>query len=301
MTNGRRSSLENAAERVKRYRNSYRNFISVMLDLYMKKETIRVVFNDASEEDVSRNFAWMYPLVLRSNGYSDDKEIRALLKKETIRWMGKNVVMHGMWNNGDVEAAFFRGDYGSLQVAGEVVIDIGANIGDSSIYFTLNGAKRVIALEPYPHSYSIARRNVDENGLSDSIILLNAGYGLSGTVTVDEDLVVNGSTKLSSTARGKTIPLLDLEDILNNYGIQSGVLKMDCEGCEYYLAEENDDVFKRLKSVQLEYHSGYLDLKKKLEGAGMMVSQTKLKRPLQVGRGDIREEGETGYLYAWWQ
>lgn len=34
-----------------------------------------------------------------------------------------------------------------------MVIDVGANIGNSAIYFLVNGASRVFAFEPYEFSY----------------------------------------------------------------------------------------------------------------------------------------------------
>jgi len=57
------------------------------------------------------------------------------------------------------------------------VVDIGASIGDSSIYFALNGASYVIALEPYPYTFNLAVKNVKVNNLNDKIKILNAGYG----------------------------------------------------------------------------------------------------------------------------
>ena len=43
---------------------------------------------------------------------------------------------------------------------GRTVIDIGANIADSSIYFAFEDAAHVIALEPYPTNYRIAKKNI---------------------------------------------------------------------------------------------------------------------------------------------
>ncbi len=44
---------------------------------------------------------------------------------------------------------FDCGEYGVLDVSGKVVIDVGASIGDSAIYFALKGARKVIAIEPH--------------------------------------------------------------------------------------------------------------------------------------------------------
>jgi len=49
------------------------------------------------------------------------------------------------------------------------------NIGDSAIYFALNGAKRIIGLEPYPYAFSYAEKNI-KLMIIKNIILFNACY-----------------------------------------------------------------------------------------------------------------------------
>ena len=88
------------------------------------------------------------------------------------------------------------------------MIDIGANIGDSPIYFALNNAKNVIALEPYPYSYNSALKNIKKNNIDDKIILLNAGYGLDGTIKVNPDFENTIGTHLKSFNDGVDIKIL---------------------------------------------------------------------------------------------
>ena len=49
---------------------------------------------------------------------------------------------------------FIREDYKFLNVKDKNVLDIGAFIGDSPIYFILKGAKKVYAIEPHPDAYN---------------------------------------------------------------------------------------------------------------------------------------------------
>jgi len=57
---------------------------------------------------------------------------------------------------------FVRGDYEVPEVLsglrGRDVIDVGANAGDTALYFVLNGARKVIAVEPLPNVASAQRR-----------------------------------------------------------------------------------------------------------------------------------------------
>lgn len=45
---------------------------------------------------------------------------------------------------------FLEQPYGILDVKGRDVVDVGAYIGDTALYFRLKGAKRIYAFEPYP-------------------------------------------------------------------------------------------------------------------------------------------------------
>jgi len=35
--------------------------------------------------------------------------------------------------------------------------------------------------------------------------------------------------------------------LINEFGIQEALLKMDCEGCEYNILNEDDDVLKKIQ------------------------------------------------------
>jgi ribosomal protein L11 methylase PrmA len=69
------------------------------------------------------------------------------------------IKLYGAKNNGDAYIdVFLKQEYQFLPVKDRTVIDIGANVGDSSIYFALRGADKVIALEPLPTSYKMAKK-----------------------------------------------------------------------------------------------------------------------------------------------
>ena len=110
-------------------------------------------------------------------------------------YLGKKLKIQGINKNGDIGASFL--DYNFLDVSGKTVIDIGANIADSSIYFCLKNAKKVIALEPFQYSYNYALQNIILNELSDKIILLKAGYGTDGIITIDDEGITNTGAQLT--------------------------------------------------------------------------------------------------------
>jgi FkbM family methyltransferase len=199
------------------------------------------------------------------------KNIIEIRLNEKIPYKNKNIIMYGLKDNGDLIDVFIWEDYKFLNVNNKIVIDIGANIGDSAIYFALNGAKKVIALEPYPHLFNLATKNVKENNLEGQIEILNAGYGKDGEIFVDEDVKADLGTILKSSGNGKPIRIYSLESLVKIFSLENAVLKMDCEGCEYNLLNEDNSIIRKFSQIQIEYHYGYKKLVKKLNKAGFQV------------------------------
>ncbi len=164
-----------------------------------------------------------------------------------------------------IKEQFIEEQYEWLEVKGKDVIDIGANIGDSAIYFGLKGAKRVYAFEPYPYSYNIAKNNIRLNGLQDKIILVNQSCsGEETAIKIDNNYKNFGGTDLKVFKRGKKINVVTLNKIIKKFNIgHPAVLKIDCEGCEYgvLLNASNSDL-RKFERIQVEYHYGYLNLKR---------------------------------------
>jgi hypothetical protein len=66
-------------------------------------------------------------------------------------WLRGNVRFRHMYRS--ILEVFDYGEYEPLGVEGRVVVDVGAFVGDSTIYFALKGADRVITVEPYPGAF----------------------------------------------------------------------------------------------------------------------------------------------------
>ena len=195
-------------------------------------------------------------------------------------------------SNGDLFNIFYEKDYNFLPVKDRVVIDIGANIADSSIYFAMRGAKKVIALEPFPKNFEVAQKNITLNGFTDKIELLNAGCcgGQSKDMVLDASANGVGCQSMQSSL-GSNIHFYTLRELLNKYNIDSrAVLKIDCEGCEYDIILSNDKtMLDKFSHIQVEYHHGFRDLEKHLVDANFVVSHTNPKY----------ENGmEIGWIYA---
>lgn len=203
-------------------------------------------------------------------------------------------------DNGDIINIFYNNDYDFLSVEGKTVVDIGANIADSSLYFAFNNAKRVIALEPYPKNYEIAHHNIVLNHQEHNIDLHLAGCsGKDGEVVVDEeDYGVSRSLSMKSIV-GRKVKLVSLDSMISTSKITTpAILKMDCEGCEYNaITESSDETLRRFSQIQIEYHYGYKCIKKRLQDAGFTVKNTMPKYSFDPNLSN--NHVYMGWLFAW--
>jgi FkbM family methyltransferase len=156
----------------------------------------------------------------------------------------------------------------------DVVIDAGANIGTTSIPLARSTGCRVLAIEPVTGNFQCLKRNVEANGLSDSILLAHRAVlrepGLVKMVLTD---VTSGShyvgrDGISEFAGFRTVGYEDvqadtLEAIVTGAGLQLDEIAMvwgDVQGCELDLIEAGTNLWSQgvplwaeLEPESLEY------------------------------------------------
>ncbi|BFI76530.1 FkbM family methyltransferase [Sulfurisphaera ohwakuensis] len=283
----KRLNLANYVKSIYMYYRTYENFANVIKSRIINVFPIEVKLRDGRSV-ILRNKLMAYYYTVYSAKVANFNMDEMFIEFD---YNGNHIKLYGWRYGGDI-AVFALDEYKFLSVKDRIVIDIGASIGDSPIYFALKGAKKVIAFEPFPKIYYLARKNVEENGLSDKIILVNAGCGYDGEVKVRDDIEANSSTSLMDYGLGVKIPVYSLDTIVRMYNIDNAVLKVDCEGCEYDLFNlATDKTLLKFDQIQIEYHHGYKDLVKRLKRVGFQVKYT---IPEHNRLGQI-----IGYIYAW--
>ena len=193
----------------------------------------------------------------------------------------------------------FSSDVYHIDVTGRDVVDIGANIGDTAIYFALRGAKRVIAFEPYPSAYQVAKLNVEANSMGNKVTMLNEGIGMPSTLTIDPTFKVKVFSQLRVSEAGVRVRLRSLKDLVRSFGLREAVLKLDCEGCEYgAIMGTSPETLACFKTILMEYHYGSKGLVRRLRKAGFSVQAFYRGLVYYVQRDSANPFREKGYLLA---
>ena len=183
------------------------------------------------------------------------------------------------------ECQFIKGHNAWLDVNNRNVLDIGANIGDTAIYFALKNAKHVFAIEPYPYSCKIAKKNVKLNKLKSKITVIDAAVGSKSTAILisnnyknsNDDIILKKHQLLKKkTATNKIIPMYTLDQLANKLNINNAALKMDCEGCEYDIIKSaSKNTLERFDRMLIACHNdnveGISELKERLKNLGFEI------------------------------
>ncbi len=119
---------------------------------------------------------------------------------------------------------------------GDVVFDIGANIG----YYTLMFAKlvgpkgKVYAFEPDPTNFSLLEKNVKINNYKNVILINKAVGNKTGKIKLylsEENHGMHRVYESKYCKRAVDIDIIKLDDLFNK-GIKLNFIKMDIEGAE---------------------------------------------------------------------
>lgn len=178
---------------------------------------------------------------------------------------GRKINLRG--NSSDIETfldVFVGRQYDfAMPIEPKWIIDLGANIGLSSVFFRLKypGAT-IVAVEPQLENYKLLQKNVadDKNIFTvqaavwsheTELDIYDPGIGEWGFQVVENPKVSGGKVK------GIT-----LDRIMAMYGIREiDVLKVDIEGAEYQLFKEGNQTWlQNVKILAIELHENSVEV-----------------------------------------
>lgn len=274
-----------------RYRRTYLNYPAVIFRILTNRFPIHARLRTGGVIELSDHAQTYNYSIYACLGWSvDPKSQSVMIPGDSGR---PPLVFSGALSDGDLKEVYGEEEYGSLDVYGRTVIDIGSSIGDSAIYFALRGAREVIGLEPFPTTHSHAVENVKRNGLSSRVKILRAAcQAYDGHIQLNEHLV--GTVGLSATeSPGEHLTeALSLKSIVDRFKVHSGVLKVDCEGDEYDIFDSVDnETLRAFDQIMIEYHFGLRRLVDKLLSAGFLVRYTRPRRTRNPSSGKVLQQG----------
>lgn len=154
----------------------------------------------------------------------------------------------------------FGSMFGSAKVEGGVVVDIGAYIGETALFFLSRGARRVHAFEPVAKHYAYLVDNLSLNNVLDRVVAYNKGvWHQPGRLRVP---YCGAETGLPDCERGDSVEYIEmdvdtLDSVLGQVYSEENALnlvKMDCEGCEAVLLHASEETVKLAEQYLVEVH-----------------------------------------------
>lgn len=163
----------------------------------------------------------------------------------------------------------------------DVVVDIGANIGN----FVMSAAKAtrstVYAFEPVPKNFELLKRNIALNNLFNVVPLQQAVAGESGTVVMHVSAVDTAHSithKAFAQAGDVEVEAVTLEQFCDQHNVRTiDFLKVDSEGAEYDMfAQMSAGMLARIGKIAIEHHERFVgrdhaEISNKLRAHGFEV------------------------------
>lgn len=156
---------------------------------------------------------------------------------------------------------FLQKEYNfETSVQSPVILDCGANIGMSVLYFKWKYPdSSIVAFEPNPNSFDLLKKNVIENNLKD-VEIYNLGLFDAETMIpfyIDNNLssLVGSIIPERGGKRKLEIPAKKLSQYINELG-EVDLVKMDVEGAEVNILNDLVEfgALEKVKEYIVEYH-----------------------------------------------
>jgi FkbM family methyltransferase len=135
---------------------------------------------------------------------------------------------------------------------GKVVLDVGGYQGESAVFFSKMGAKKVIIYEPVIAHHRLIKKNVSLNHVNAEI----HGEGIGnrdGTQIISYDVTNLVFGPLSKGQHTMEIKVRNVAEVIEKSG--ANVAKIDCEGAEKSLIDVPREILRRIELYIIEVHT----------------------------------------------
>ena len=154
----------------------------------------------------------------------------------------------------------------------KIIVDLGAHIGFTSIYYGLNYPKaKIFSLEASKKNYSILAFNVKH--FTNIKIFYKAVYTEDGVINFEDDGILSYNTKINKN--GTPVGCISMNTFMEQNGIEKiDLLKTDIEGAESQIFKKENNWLSRVENIIIEIHTPYTveNLKEDLEPFGFEIN-----------------------------
>ena len=262
------------------FKKGIENWFSVALNMIILKKDVNCNIRNVGTVKINRGENYLTSSLFRAVVSSCSKELtnkQIEILKTYLNQFNKKIITITNLEDGKkfnflnkeiftIFESFFYGEYDYVPYSDEekTLIDIGANIGDTALYFA-NKGYIVYAFEPLPDICDIAEQNINLNqDYKDKIKLINKAVSCKkGTIIINYD-ETNSAIAGEFNKKGQEIEVesLTIEDIIETYKIKPYFLKIDCEGCEVNIIKNSN--LRIFSEIIMEYHTNFTGVKEEI-------------------------------------
>jgi FkbM family methyltransferase len=147
-------------------------------------------------------------------------------------------------------------NYGSIELKGKTVLDLGANVGGFASMALAAGAAKVVAVEPCPYNFEVLKRNSPGAELIQAAVVPSPRGKTPFRYANSKRNSVSSSTVRRMNFSGVEIevPSVSFRDLLDSF--KPEVLKVDIEGAEYDILDEIGSIPPYVRQAAFEFHRG---------------------------------------------
>ena len=255
----------------KTFKNGIENWFSVALNMFILKRDTDCKIKNIGTVKLKKGKNYLNSSLFRTLVFSNQNNLNNeqwTILRNSFETIDDNVITVRNIEDGNefkfqnkcldvVFETFIRKEYKNIGYAeNKTLIDVGANVGDTAIYFA-NKGYTVYAFEPLPNVCDIALKNISLNPqIKDKIKFINKACSCKNgfiTLNYDDEETSVFTSEFIKAKKTIEVETITIEDILEEYNIEPCILKIDCEGCEVGIIQNTD--LSMFDEIIFEFHT----------------------------------------------